>query len=89
MTLPKLMRASVNISIATDDGYSSSEIFKSGKAVVGGESTSVAPENVLLDAFEELARLLALYGLEPSAVDRFDTVRQRVADDKRRLTEAG
>ncbi len=62
MADPKIVKSSVVIKYRATDGYSADTAFGGGR----GAST-VAAHQPLLDAYAELARLLALFGYEEEA----------------------
>ena len=69
------------VSYTASDGYRSEMKAKGGKGtknlVTGKE---VAPELALLAAFQELTRILCLFGFEAQAVDAFAEQRVAVQD---------
>lgn len=71
---PTLKDAAVMIRYSASDGY------KSEAGFMGGNKRSAAPEEALLGALEELARLTALFGLQSQAEKRVAESFQRVAD---------
>jgi len=82
---PQLKNVSVKISIACDDGYKSTMAIKSGAVT---PDLAVDPKTAVLEAFTELTRLTALYGLETEALERFNSMRAAVAKDLAEPAEA-
>lgn len=83
MADPKLVRSSIEIKYAADDGYRAEYGGKSGqgsKNLRTGEE--VPPQHALIAGLEELARLTALFGFEAEALEAFNGARQRVAEWK-------
>lgn len=72
MSDPKLTFMTVEVYLECDDGYSCEETFDP----VISENR---PNEVALEALEELARITALYGLEDEALVVFNAARERVA----------
>jgi hypothetical protein len=79
MADPTLKRTSVQINYTSSDGYRMAFGTKAGSGskhrVTGVE---VPPEEALLAALEELARLTALFGFEDEATRRFQCARAAV-----------
>jgi hypothetical protein len=81
MADPKLKRTSVVLKYTASDGYRMEFGAKAGtgsKHRVTGEE--VPPEHALLDAMEELSRVLALFGFGEQAKAKFDAAQKAVAD---------
>ena len=76
MSDPTLTRARVTISYNGSDGYRSEKMYCSHPKHFG----RTPPENVLLEAIEELSRLCALFGYGEQATRRVDDARKRVDD---------
>lgn len=78
---PTLNRTSIVIGYSSSDGYRSEMKGKGGKGtknlVTGKE---VAPEAALLAAFQELTRILCLFGFEAQVVEAFDEQRTAVQE---------
>lgn len=71
---PKLTRASVTIYFRGSNGYACTTRF----AVRDPQQPAKIP---LLDAFEEIGRLAALFGFAAEAQQRFDDAQRRVDED--------
>lgn len=79
MADPKLISARVQIAHTASDGYSNRESFK-----IKGR-----PEGSLLAAFEEMSRLLHLYGFGAEAMRRAHEAADRVAADTAKRCSTG
>lgn len=78
---PKLKKTSVKIIYSANDGYRAECEYKGGqgtKHLKTGEE--VPPQEALIDALTELARLTALFGFENEAKTAFDDANLRVAE---------
>ena len=79
MADPTLTRTSVSITYAASDGYRAACAYKAGKGTAHLKTGEpVPPEEALLAALEELARLTALFGFEDEATRRFQCARAAV-----------
>lgn len=76
MADPLLTKTSVTVRYTANDGYSSEQTFK----IYPVDHNRLPPEQPLIDAVEELARLTALFGFEDKALAVFNEARQRVFD---------
>lgn len=74
---PTIVTASVQIAYRASDGFSSKQAFSLATKEAREDCPPVKP---MLDAFEELARLLVLFGYEPQAEAVFLSTRQRVSN---------
>lgn len=79
MSDPLLTTSSVTIRYSANDGYSGEQTFKIYPVDIG----NIPPEQPMVDALEELARLTALFGFEDKALEAFNGARQRVANWKK------
>ena len=77
---PTLVRTRVDIAYTASDGFRMESGFNN--APRGRDFVTPTANSVFLDALEELARLTALFGLEKEALERFNAVRERVAEFK-------
>ena len=75
MADPKLKTSSITLRYSADDGYRTETTY-----TVNGHNGKVPPELPMLEAFEELARLTALFGFGEEAKKRFDGAVERVAE---------
>lgn len=83
MADPKLKRTSVQIKYTSSDGYRAEFGSKAGtgtKHQVTGKE--IPPQHALISAFEELARITALFGFEAEARAAADGAFARVAEWK-------
>lgn len=76
MADPKLKRSSATIRYRATDGYRSEVTFSQ----IGRRGIDCPPEAPLLEAIDELARLLALFGFEKQAREKVDEACKRVAE---------
>lgn len=76
MADPMLTKTSVTVRYTSNDGYSSDQTFK----IYPIDHNRLPPEQPLIDAVEELARLTALFGFEDKALAAFNEARKRVFD---------
>jgi hypothetical protein len=90
MTDPTLKKTSIKFGYTASDGYRMSFEAKGGAGtqhrVTGAE---VPPEKALLEAMEELSRILALFGFGAEARAKFDAAQQAVADWRAHLAGVG
>ena len=77
MADPTLRRASVVIKYTSSDGYRS-EVRYSNHGALG--NPTIPPENVLLEAIDELARLSELFGFGAEASTAVATAQMRVRE---------
>lgn len=70
---PVLKKTRVTVAYTASDGYR----FEFG--VKSGDGTDAPAQNALLEAIDELARLLALFGFKEQAKARVDEAFERVA----------
>lgn len=85
MADPTLKRTNVQINYTASDGYRAECGYKAGaKDPVTGDCSP--PEDALLEALEELARLTALFGFEDQALERFNAARARVFEWRKTRT---
>jgi len=75
MADPLLVSSRVEISYKADDGYSSTESFRAGPGSFNDD-----PEGALLAGFEELSRLLHLFGFGEEAMRRASAAAARVQE---------
>lgn len=81
MADPTLKRTSVQIKYTGSDGYRAEWTAKGGEGTAHRKTgEQVPPQNALVAAFEELARLTALFGFENDARKAADEAFARVAE---------
>jgi hypothetical protein len=81
MADPTLKRTSVNIKYIGSDGYRAEWNAMAGEGTAHRKTgDQVPPQNALIAAFEELARLTALFGFEDEARKAADEAFSRVAE---------
>lgn len=81
MADPKLKRTSVQIKYTSSDGYRAEFVAKSGDGIKSLKTGDEVPaQHALIAAFEELARLTALFGFESEARAAADGAFSRVAE---------
>lgn len=86
---PTLKRTRVEIAYTASDGYHAECMYKGGQGSrVISTGAEVPPENALLAALEELARLTALFGFTDQALTVFTEARQRVEEWRKHLKES-
>lgn len=74
MNWPKLKSVNVRVCYRADSGFSSQAVFSKGHM-------EAPPNVVLLAAFEELARMCTMFGLDNLAEQAFFETRKRVKKD--------
>lgn len=81
---PKLVRSSIEINYSANDGYRVEALYRSGTGFrVGQEHLNPNPEEALLGALGELARITALFGFEDRALEIFNKNREAVFEWRR------